>query len=230
MRRYDDDADRVSGCRKCALADLTRLEVGAEPSKSSMHGVNHFFKASPKRSRAGGGGGDGDDGVGGVGGGGGGGGGDGEATESDATSSSSSTATSTFLMRLHLTGGGGDVLQFRSTRLRFFNNMAVPICKTLDMNGEKETTSMSSQGGLMAIANKICSRIAEGHRRNGARHHGDLGPDGRLPGRAAGETRPSQNLLLLLLLLLLLQRPAPGHSGLPAQRLGRTAQRHQNGR
>ncbi len=43
----------------------------------------------------------------------------------------------TFFMRVHVRNSSdeGEVLQFRSTRLRFFNNMAVPICKTEDMNG-----------------------------------------------------------------------------------------------
>lgn len=42
-----------------------------------------------------------------------------------------------FIMRIYLRGSGEDkeVIQFRSTKLRFFNNMAVPICKTEDMNG-----------------------------------------------------------------------------------------------
>lgn len=42
-----------------------------------------------------------------------------------------------FMMRVHIRSPSGqrDVMQFRSTRLRFFNNMAVPICKTEDMNG-----------------------------------------------------------------------------------------------
>lgn len=43
----------------------------------------------------------------------------------------------TFFMRVHVRNSSdeAEVLQFRSTRLRFFNNMAVPICKTEDMNG-----------------------------------------------------------------------------------------------
>lgn len=42
-----------------------------------------------------------------------------------------------FFMRVHVQNLSGEieVLQFRSTKLRFFNNMAVPICKTEDMNG-----------------------------------------------------------------------------------------------
>lgn len=42
----------------------------------------------------------------------------------------------TFFMRIHIRNSSdeAEVLQFRSTRLRFFNNMAVPICKTEDMN------------------------------------------------------------------------------------------------
>ena len=47
--------------------------------------------------------------------------------------SSPTPSSASFLMRVHLSHGGP--LQFRSTRLRFFNNMAVPICKTEDMNG-----------------------------------------------------------------------------------------------
>lgn len=41
------------------------------------------------------------------------------------------------LMRIHFRHPSGDTeaLQFRSTKLRFFNNMAVPICKAEDMNG-----------------------------------------------------------------------------------------------
>lgn len=46
------------------------------------------------------------------------------------------TSSPTFLMRIHLGNLSGqlEVLQFHSTKLRFFNNMAVPICKTEDMN------------------------------------------------------------------------------------------------
>ena len=50
----------------------------------------------------------------------------------------------TFLMRIHTRTAAeeaefADVMQFRSTKLRFFNNMAVPICKTEDMNGMRTT-------------------------------------------------------------------------------------------
>lgn len=49
-----------------------------------------------------------------------------------------SASSPSFLMRVHLghLSGQPEVLQFRSTKLRFFNNMAVPICKTEDMNGK----------------------------------------------------------------------------------------------
>ena len=43
----------------------------------------------------------------------------------------------TFFMRVHVRiFSEEEVMQFRSTKLRFFNNMAVPICKTEDMNGK----------------------------------------------------------------------------------------------
>ncbi len=42
----------------------------------------------------------------------------------------------TFFMRVHSRNlSDEEIMQFRSTKLRFFNNMAVPICKTEDMNG-----------------------------------------------------------------------------------------------
>ena len=98
--RYDDHSDRVSGCRKCRMCDLTRLEVGVEKGSalSTNSGVN-FFKsaASPKLG-------------------------------ADRNNSGAPLC----VMRIHM--ASGEALQFRSTKLRFFNNMAVPICKTEDMN------------------------------------------------------------------------------------------------
>lgn len=53
----------------------------------------------------------------------------------------------TFFMRIHIRNSSdeAEVLQFRSTRLRFFNNMAVPICKTEDMNGMKKSFCFCSR-------------------------------------------------------------------------------------
>lgn len=52
--------------------------------------------------------------------------------------------TPVFLMRIHIGNiSSPEIIQLRSTKLRFFNNMAVPICKTEDMNGKVLTVRLT---------------------------------------------------------------------------------------
>ena len=116
--RYDDDADAMGECKKYSLPDLVKLEVGSEASSKSG-GVGSFLRSPNKRTS-----------------------GESSSSGNSPASGSNSASSGGHLMRISLREGLRGPLQFRSTRLRFFNNMAVPICKTEDMNGSLHFNSI----------------------------------------------------------------------------------------